>query len=247
MSQQFVVSKKLTGKKRKKTVPMNAGPRTKIPRSLGNAPLASRGFGDMGFVANREKKFYDVGFQNSGVSTTGTFHLLFCPTLGSDYSNRIGRKAIIKSLYTKAFFNVEQALTNTNGFTPCQMMRMIIFVDYQPNGVTPVTLDLLQNNSPIAHLNPNNRDRFKIIKDKTFTFDPVLCDPDKNRVAFNRTCADIKNYKKLHIETIFNSTNAGTIGDITTGALYLFLLGSQPLGANDIDAGVYTRVRFDDV
>ena len=128
------------------------------------------------------------------------------------------------------------------------MMRLILFIDYQPNGVTPIATDLLTNAHPLAHLNANNRDRFKIIKDKTYSFDPVLFDgTSPYRSSFNRTCADLKNYKKLNLETIFNSTNGGTISDITTGALYMFLIGSVSSGTSDIDGGVETRVRFDDV
>ena len=234
------------GKKRKRSYSAKLPP-TKIPRTLGS-PLATRGFGDMGHLPNREKKFFDATFQSAAISTTGGFYLLFCPQLGSDYNQRIGRKVVIKSLYTKAFFVVERALSNVDGFSPAQMMRMIIFVDYQPNGATPIATDLLTASHPLAHLNPNNRDRFKIIKDKTFSFDPIILDgTNTNRACFNRTCADLKNYKKLGIETIFNSTNAGSIGDITTGALYMFLVGSQASGQSDIDGGIETRVRFDDV
>ena len=198
------------GKKRKRSYSTKQ-PATKIPRTLG-APLATRGFGDMGLVPNREKKFFDMTFQSTAVSTNGSFYLLFCPRLGSDYNNRIGRKVIVKSLYTKAFFFVERALTNVDGFSPAQMMRMILFIDYQPNGATPITTDLLTNAHPLAHLNANNRDRFKIIKDKTYSFDPVLFDgTSPYRSSFNRTCADLKNYKKLNLETIFNSTNGGTV------------------------------------
>lgn len=215
----------------------------------GMPPLATRGFGSQNFVANRERKFFDINTATYQVNTTGSFTLLHIPTLGSDFTNRIGRKTMLKSLYIRGYLNLEAA---ANPSTPvavaAQQLRLIIFCDNQPNGAAPAVTDLLKEALPSSQLNANNRDRFKIIKDKTYVFDPFLVSTTASQaIATNsRTIADIKIYKKLAVETIFNGTNGGTIGDINSGAVYMFWIGSFAAGAGDSNAIVSTRVRFDD-
>ena len=126
---------------------------------------------------------------------------------------------------------------------------MIIFIDLQPNGAAPAVTDLLNEALPSSQLNPNNRDRFLIVKDKTFYFDPVInqTTASQAQAAFNRTGYDIKVYKKCNLETIFNGTNGGSIADITSGAIYMMWIGSTAAGANtDVNAIVSTRCRYID-
>lgn len=215
----------------------------------GSAPLATRGFGSMAYSSNREKKFFDIGVTAYQANTTGSFTLLHVPQVGADYNQRVGRKTIIKSIYIRGRAQLENAANVATTTTPAQQTRMIIFLDSQPNGAAPAVTDLLLSAEPAAQLNPNNRDRFKVIKDKMFIFDPLVISTTATQsfAIANRTMHDIKCYKKLNIETVFNATNAGTIGDINTGALYMFWIGSVAAGANvDANAVVSTRVRFDD-
>ena len=53
----------------------------------------------------------------------------------------------------------------------------------------------------------------------------------------------------MNHEVIFNSTSAGTIGDISSGAIYLVLLGTEnnAEGETNYDVGEFnTRIRYDD-
>lgn len=210
----------------------------------GGAPLANRGFGNMAYRMNREKKFFDIAVTEYSVNTTGTFTLLFVPTLGSDYNNRIGRKTVSKSIYIRGWLFIRAAVNLANTPVPAQMCRFIIFIDSQPNGQTPAVTDLLLSAGVASQLNPNNRDRFRIIKDKQFVMDPYFAN-DQSQI-WNRTVHAIKCYKKINLETIFGQTTAGSIGDINTGALYMFWLGSTAAGDTQSTATVSTRVRFDD-
>jgi len=213
-----------------------------------NAPLSNRGFGSMAILQNREKKFYDnSSARYNAKASDPVIKLLFVPVLGSDYNNRIGRKTVMKSLYIRGHLRLKAA-ANLDHATPCpaQQARLIIFCDMQPNGATPNLTDLLTGADATYQLNPNNRDRFKIIKDKLYSFDTYEVNTLNGWAQSGRTGYDIKIYKKLNMETIFNATNAGTIGDINTGALYMVWVGTVISDDSIPEAYVSTRVRFDD-
>lgn len=215
----------------------------------GMAPLAPRGFGSQNYVANRERKYYDIDNRTIDVNANGHFSLLSIPELGSDFDNRIGRKICNRSLYIRGKLAMEQANTPAAGTSAAQQARMIIFVDNQPNGAAPAITDLLKEAVPQSQLNANNRDRFRVIKDKTFVFDPFVIQttPTQAFAVGNRSIYDLKIYKKLNIETIFNGTNGGTIGDINTGAVYMFWIGNAAAGTTDLNATLTSRIRFDDM
>lgn len=208
------------------------------PMPMGTA-LATRGFkGGYGKTAN-ELKFQDIGVTTYQVNTTASITLLHIPTLGSDFNNRIGRKTLIKSLFIRGRLFWEAGSLNTNS----QHARMIVLWDTQPNGAAPAATDVLVSAETASQLNPNNRDRFKVLCDKQFVMGPF----NGATPAFGVPAGhSIKLYKKLSLETIFNSTNGGTIGDINSGALYMFWIGTVASGTNDLNAILSTRVRYVD-
>lgn len=216
------------------------------------AVLATRGFrpgfGTL-FAGNRydlmhEKKVSDIPTTITDVNTTGHFRLLHVPTQGTDYTNRIGRKTCIKSLYIRGYLT-GRVMDMQNNECPPQLCRMIILIDLQPNGAVPTVADLLNEALPTAQLNLNNRDRFKIITDKEYVLDGYKKNADEGTMGWNRTIVAVKKYKKLNQEVIFQ-TNGGSIADITTGALYMFWIGSSVAGSEDALFHGSKRVRFMD-
>lgn len=197
-----------------------------------------------------EKKAIDTDATQQ-VNTTGAFTLINPIVPGTDFMNRIGRKIRVKSVYLRGFISTEASIAPTTGInTSVQQARLIVFVDLQPNGATPATTDLLTVASTAGHLNLNNRDRFKILIDKYFVFDPIIYNTTATQsvATASRQIWSIKKFKKIEVETIFNAGTAGTIADINSGALYVFTIGSQAAGADtDINSGVLARVRFTDV
>jgi len=215
-----------------------------------SAPLATRGFRFP--VTGTEKKFFDIAAGNLNVSTTASINLLCVPQLGTDYTNRIGRKILIKSLYIRGYVSTEAA---NSGFAnslsvPTQLIRMIVLADMQPNGSAPAATDILNTSDPASQLNANNRDRFKIIKDKQWVLGATRVSNTANEVTAMTTSPQafpLKWYKKLNLETIFNAGNAGAIADINSGALYLVFIGNRAAGTlGDSNAYISTRVRFVD-
>lgn len=199
---------------------------------------------------NIEKKFQDSVFTSSPINTTGSVTALFFPTLGSDFTNRIGRKTMIRSIYFRGFVTTQAAI-NTPGTTQAiaaQQLRLIIGLDMQPNGANPAVTDVLVTNFPTSMLNLNNRDRFKILTDKVYQFDPyVAVGGTPTSASFNHTIQKLKWYKRCRIESVFNSTNGGSVADLNSGSIFLLLIGSNASGTNN--AGLLygvVRVRFED-
>lgn len=225
-------------------VPLSARAKPVTSYSPSLVPIASRGYRPN----PTEKKVYDIAVTTYQVNTTGSFTLLCIPTTGADMTNRVGRKILQKSVYIRGRVTQEataagpQTVANSS-----QQIRFILFVDYQPNGAAPAVTDLLNTASPASQLNINNRDRFKVLKDKCYVFDASAYNTTATSqlASWSRTVYNFKCYKKIDIETIFNATNGGTIADINSGALYMFWIGDQAAGSNtDGNALVSTRVRF---
>ena len=194
-----------------------------------------------------ELKVFDVTLANSGVNTTSSISCINLPVLGTDFTQRIGRKTVTKSIHIRGYLLIEYALTNAIGGAPGQMARMIILNDLQPNGALPVITDILAQANPTAHLNLNNRDRFRVIIDKQWALDPYTFNTTATTSQSSQGNVNAFNvYRKVNIPTIFNATNGGTIADINTGALILVWIGSVVAGATDSNALHSTRIRFYD-
>jgi hypothetical protein len=119
---------------------------------------------------------------------------------------------------------------------------MLIYDD-QPNGALPAITDILNTADPASQLNLNNRDRFRVLKDKCFAFDPYLQSASASAQIFS-----VRIYRKLNIDCTFNGVNGGTIADIQTGALLLAYVGSNAAGVStDANAYLSSRVRFLDM
>lgn len=197
-----------------------------------------------------ERKVSDIATAVYQINTTGLFTLLHAPILGSDYTQRIGRKTKLKTLYIRGFVTSEAARTSgSTGSNAAQQVRLIVLLDNQPNAAVPAVLDLLNSADPSSQLNLNNRDRFRVIKDKLYAFDPYIVQTTASQAvaSASRQIYNMKVFKKMDIEVIFNATNGGTIADITSGALYMFWIGSSAPGAGiDANATISSRVRYVD-
>lgn len=214
-----------------------------VTRRGGMAPPATRGYRPN----NVERKVNDIDTATYQANTTGVFTILCLPVVGADFNQRVGRKITIKSVYIKGMIQNEQAVTPTAGANGPQHLRMVIVYDMQPNGAVPATTDLLVSATPASQLNLNNRDRFKVLADKEFVMGPTVYSTTATQsvASFNQQAYFVKKYKKLNLEVVF-STSGGTIADITSGALYMFWIGSRVSGAGDGNFVGSTRVRYAD-
>lgn len=150
---------------------------------------------------------------------------------GDDIGGRNGREVVMKSIETK--FN----LYVTAGTGVDQTHRVVIVYDRQTNGAAPVLLDVLSAATAYAPRNLENRRRFKIIFDRTVALNASGESGSHQVLSF---------YRRLAHPTTFNAGNAGTVGDITTGAFFAIFYGNIAAGATAGSATGTCRMRYED-
>lgn len=225
---------------------LSAGVKGYSKRSFKNGSIA----GGLGYIRNLttkdvhiEKKSLDGNNANYVVNAAGTITLLNGCIAGSQMYNRTGRKIHLKSLQMRGALFPAGNVTFTD-------VRIIIFYDKQTNGAAPAVVDVINsvNQAGVASstvldgLNLNNRDRFQIIRDKHYTMG--ISTTLAGSAQSDTSVYTVDDYIKLDCETVYNAGAAGTVGDITTGGLFMLLIGDTT-GQYAVDMGF--RTRFTDV
>lgn len=203
------------------------------------APLRTGGFWGVSQRRQQELKVLDsnaAGF-GSACDTTGAVTLINGIATGTDFNARIGRKIVMKSLYMRGWFrNVDLTCSDS-------AIRIVAVYDAQTNGAAPTWSDVFTTSDPLAHINLNNRDRFKILYDKSTTLGGIS-NAATQAFSTSGSHGQIKKYLKLNHEVIFSGTGA-TVGSIASGSIYILTLGT----AAPNDGGyvtISTRIRFVD-
>lgn len=171
----------------------------------------------------------DLNFPAFG-ATTGQLTLLNGCIQGSAATNRIGRRIRMVSVYLRG--RILMAGTST-GSSP---IRIIIFYDRQTNGAAPTATDLLTSDAISSFNNLNNNRRFQVVADITRS---CIGTAGPQALYFS-------NFKKIDLSTEFNTGNAGTVADITTGSLYALCYASPGIGVASLITNLNVRVRFSD-
>ena len=151
---------------------------------------------------------------------------------GSGADQRIGRKVVLKSILFR--WTTQLSSSSTLGGS----VRIIIVYDKQANAVAAAPSDIFSTAGPDFNSpnNLSNRDRFVTLSD-TIT-SPMSAQGDWAQ------CGVI--YKRINLETMFNSGNAGTINDITTGSIYVYAAQSGSIGTAAVNLFATARVRYED-
>lgn len=214
-----------------------------VPSYVGSLPVG-------GGLGSTEKKVIDINNASYALENTGTtLTLLNGCVPGSQNYNRIGRKIQPLSLQIRGF------LVNTDDTIFPTKVRMIIVWDKQTNGSAPTYANIItsQNISGTTSstyndmINLDNRDRFRIIRDRYFDLGPVNNTATQS-YAQGENPISIDEWIRLPkgIETCYNAGSAGTVGDITSGSLYIVWIASQPAATGATLQASY-RLRFVDV
>lgn len=208
--------------------------------NISRSPYATRGFYGVGTRFGRpELKTIDSGNTTYAAldSSTGNSTLLNGVTNNTDYNARIGRVITMKSILLRFQWYPLTTQSDSNG----DVLRALIVIDLQANGVAPAITDILDTASYLAPNNLANRNRFVTLYDKMF-----------NMSAWTMSAGALVNggvlpraqkiYKKINQDTIFNATGA-TVGSIQSGSLYFFVIPAT----NGTTGLVFNaRVRFID-
>lgn len=153
---------------------------------------------------------------------------------GANFVNRIGSKISMLNLHLRGIINGDSTVTK-----PEEMLRILIVYDRQTNKLAPILSDVLQNrdnaNTPTttvsSEVNLDNRDRFVILRDlqvmtpyQQWTANALNSEGGVS--TQNALC--INEFIKLNgmVTTYSNVANTGLVGDITTGSIIMFLIGT---------------------
>lgn len=181
----------------------------------------------------------------SNAAATHNIAVLNSMAQGTDFTGRVGRKIVCKSL----LLDILQFPITTASSPDGDIMRVMVFWDFQSNGATTFTLANLLTDfsasptvSATTPINLNYRDRFKVLMDKRY-FQPASNYAAGSLTTGSPQPRNIKKYIKLgNVTTTFNDTGTGVYGDVMSGALMLLVFSEN-------GASFYTysaRVRFVD-
>lgn len=203
------------------------------------APPRTGGFYGVYSQRGREElKVIDTAQITSPILTTATTILQNGVAQGTDFTNRVGRKVIVKSIHVKYFIGATFTADGATG----DIIRYMLVWDYQANGALASASDILTTTDSLSGINLTNRDRFKVLYDKRHVMEAV----DYNAgtiVAGNGRPVFAQRYMRVNMPMIFGGT-AATIGSIQTGSLVLLVLSANSSTAWSIASNI--RVRFSD-
>lgn len=189
-----------------------------------------------------EVKFIDVHQNATSISNAGQVQLLNGSVEGSAYNNRIGQKIELTSISVE-FVIGNATLTTGQGFPfgGTDVVKVALVYDKQTNGAALAYSDVFQSSAsaqaPFGERNVNNLERFEVLKSGTYKIDTA------SNIAVHDSW-----YIPCHHQVRYNGSNAGTVGDIQTGSIYLVYAdqGTVTTGAPLQIIGDY-RVRFHDL
>lgn len=115
---------------------------------------------------------------------------------GAAYYNRIGTKAVVKSIA------VQFGLGAPESYTKPGLVRYMLVYDRQPNGAYPTIGDILQNPAGNTFFNTGvnmaNKSRFSILRDKVVCLD-----------AAQAAVVQVKEFISNRLETEYGTSTGG--------------------------------------
>lgn len=170
---------------------------------------------------------------------------------GTSSITRLGNMIAPTSYQIRVRFRADNAQV-----TEDSRVRMIIFWDRQCNGADPdptgvdgLLDDSVITNQIFAPRNYNTLERYKIVKDETFTLHPVLATTTVVATGVVSVVQRVSIQKTYFIKSsrlLKYSGNAGTVADLVSNALYVLFYSDIAGGTNppEVDGGV--RMYFKD-
>jgi len=184
-----------------------------------------------GLVLNQgEFKCVDV-LCGGAVDTTTAVDLVNGIARGDELDQRIGRELTMRSV------QIDMVTKATAGTGIAQQHRILLVYDRQTNATALTAVQVLTGATVYSPRNLENRRRFKILMDKKFQL---------NASGESGSERMFKFYRRLAHPVTFNSGDAGTVADITTGSLYLIYIGSIAAGATAGSIVGHCRIRYSD-
>lgn len=174
-------------------------------------------------VINVEYKRRDRNLSNS-VDNAGTMDALNLMAQGDTDVDRNGISIKCQSFKIKGWVAMHASAT-------VNQIRLIAFVDHQPNGASPAVSDVLEATDVKSPYNTGRHGRFTFLFDKFITLDtyhPI--------VKFDE-------YVPLDMHTYFDGTT-GSITDANKNVIQFLQLSTSTVNLPDVH--YYSRVRYTD-
>lgn len=185
-----------------------------------------------------EVKSVDQTLTNRVFNTTGTVaHINIIPQGVAD-DERDGKSAKVTSIQLKGY-----AVTDT--LTVGAVCRYMIIYDHKPSGVLPAVTDILTSASVSAFPRWDQKHRFLVLRDTTFTLAGSYTAPGTGDIV--NPIASVVDYIKLPSDLTSQWTSSDTLGTIATateGAIYLLTVGSPVAGDTDAQMSCQVRTSF---
>lgn len=189
---------------------------------------ASLGNGESAGVLLRNSANISTTVDSPAAQATHQIACLNTMAQGTDFTGRVGRKILPKSVLINMIFNPNFNALSSAGLT-YEVIRIILFWDFQSNGNTTFTLANLlldQGATPLTNtsspVNLQFRDRFKILIDKKIVFDGCSISSGGYPSGGQNQSKVFKKYIKLgNVSTTFNDTGSAVYGDVQSGALMM--------------------------
>lgn len=168
------------------------------------------------------------------MDTAGAVQLLNGLVPGNGASQRIGQNIAIRSIE----FRLLSYVTAGTGID--QVHRYAIVVDRQCNATAMTGASYLNSATIYGMRLLENRKRYKTVMDKARYL---------NATAEPNSAFYYHKYIKFRrpITTEYNTGNAGTVADIVSNSLYLYMIGSSAPGVTAGTVGGYVRIRYTDM
>lgn len=181
----------------------------------------------------RDLGYVDLASATYPCDTTGSITLLATIAQGASVQQRIGKRAIYKSLLMRG--NLAAGTTGTISDN-----TILIIYDKRPTGALPAITDILTSSNSVGFMNDNNTGRFEVIR----RFDKVLAG-NSTTPSTGLEIVNLDVFVPLKKRPItFESAGTGAIADIDMGALYLVTVGSRAAGTTAGAATLSFRVKF---
>lgn len=188
-----------------------------------------------------ELKFLDVTVDDPTITALATTTGLNFIQQGTSDSDRIGRKVTVKYLSWK--YTLQLVARNDDTVARLsEVVRVIVGLDKQANGALPGGTTLLETNQYQSFLNLSNKDRFRVLMDRTH----VLNAQAGAGTATLDDWASVTTAHKFNIKLnvpVEYQTNTGTITDLTSNNFFIMIF-SRTGGQASMESRF--RLRFTD-
>ncbi len=176
-----------------------------------------------------ELKFNDVDVEDPVVSASGsTGDGVFLISQGAGESQRLGLEVTVWHIAWT--FKVTAPAVNAGATGPvADTVRLVLVLDKQCNGVTPIPLDVLEDATVKSFYNLANKDRFDVLMDRSYTLNYKAGGGNGTTSDWAAVATDDDFSLECAIPVTFKS-DTGATDDLTGSNLVLVTISDKGVG-----------------